>query len=473
MPTKPIPISEMIVKAVDEVGLVTHGAELRDGYVDELGNINRRPGLDAFADTGEVSSVDGIFWWEAEDLALVVCNGKTFKITDNLGTISEITHDDTAWEIGTRVRFADYKTSIYGANGALIKEVPNSGNIIDMADAQAPTSVSHIAFLDRYLLANEIGTRNFHSSDVGAPNAWTGNSWDVEGKLDDLLALGVADREIAALGEKTFEAWRNDGVTPFVRELQGFVESGTIAAQSLTWCGVHGWIWLDQDRNVVQLKARTPIVLSVTMTKYIQGFGTVSDAVGDYAVIAGRPWFIAHFPTEEKTLAFDLMLQRWYLWNYWDAAQAEYDRWRGNVVCLAPGWNFTLVGDRSNGIVYKMNDTTYDDNGDILRTMVRTAHINWGTEAKKKDSHSLTFRVKRTNVAQQADAAEMMVKWRDDGSTTWKTEHTIALGQVGDTEFRGQHRRCGQYFSRQYEFTLSDASPLVLVSVEEDFDILT
>ena len=117
MPVEKLPIAETIVKAVDEIGLVTHGAEMRDGYVDELGNINRRPGLTEFCDFGEVAAVDGLFWWEAQNWVIGVCNGKTFKITDNAGTEAEITHDDTAWVTGTRATFADYKTAIYGANG--------------------------------------------------------------------------------------------------------------------------------------------------------------------------------------------------------------------------------------------------------------------------------------------------------------------------------------------------------------------
>jgi len=141
-------------------------------------------------------------------------------------------------------------------------------------------------------------------------------------------------------------------------------------------------------------------------------------------------------------------------------------------VCLAPAWNFTLVGDRANGKVYKMDNTNYDDDGDTLRTMVRSAHINWGTEKYMKESKSLTFRVKKSQVADSASALNMTIKWRDNGNATWKNEHTVSLGSVGNTEFRGQIRRCGKYFSRQYQLTLTDDHPLVLVSIEEDFEML-
>jgi hypothetical protein len=474
MPIKKIPIAESIIKAVDEVGLVTHGAELRDGYVDELGNINRRPGLVEFADTGEDAAVDGLHWWDSQDRVILVCNGKTFQITDNGGTIAEISGD--TFEVGDPVVFADYGTAIYGANGAKIMKITTSA-VAEMADEDAPTTVTHVGFLDRYLLANEVGSRNFHSSDVGAPDDWSGNSWDVEGKLDNLQALGVADLEILALCEKTAEVWVDDGTTPFVRELQGFIELGTMAPNSLAWCtevaDADGfWVWMDQYRRVVRLYERTPVELSTTMTKYIQAFTTVNDAIGNHMVIDGRHWYILHFPTEGETLAYELSSKRWYLWSYYNTGTATYDRWRGNCYCLSPDWNFALVGDHGNGKVYKFDASTYDDDGNSIRTMIRTAHINWGSELVEKRSKSLTFRVKKSNVDAVADAAELLVKWRDDGNSSWQTEMTVALGQVGNTEFRGHLRRLGKYHSRQYQITLTDDHPLLLVSVEEDFDFL-
>lgn len=472
MPIKKIPIAESIVAAIDEVGLTTHGARIQDGYIDEIGNIVPRPGMSELCDFGEGASVHGLHWWEAQDWVVGATNGKTFKITDSVGTEAEINHSHTDFVVGSRVVYADYKTSVYGANGNKIKEIKNDSTVIDMQDADAPTTVTHVAFLDRYLLANQVGSRNFHQSAVGAPNTWNAVSYDIEGQLDDVLALGVANLEITALCERTMEIWRNDGSTPMIRELQGFIERGTTSANSLTWCGEYGWIWIDQFHNVVRLDGRMPTVLSPTLTKHIQSFTTVSDAIGDYIVVDGRPWYVLTFPSQEETLAYDLRLNRWYPWGYWNASKAEYEPWRGNCACFAPGWNFTLIGDRGNSKVYKLDGSFYDDDGDDLRTMVRTASINWDAESTLKRSKSLTFRLKKYQDDPSADTANIIVKWRDNGDTTWKNEHTVSLGAVGNTEFRGQIRRCGKYYARQYEILLNYDHPLALVSVEEDFEYL-
>jgi len=471
MPTVKLPIHEGIVKAVDEVGLVTHGAAMMDVFVDDLQNINRRPGLVELCDLGTSASVDGLFWWEAQNWVIAISGGNTYKITDSAGTVSQITHDDTDWAEGTRATFADFKTAIYAANGGKIKEIPNSGNVSDMADADAPTTVSHVAFLDRYLLGNELSSALFHWSDVNDPTAWSGNYAEAEAKMDELLALLVEDLKICLLGEKTLEIWYDDGSTPFIREAQGYVSRGTSAKYSFVWCDtLNTFAWLDQNRQVVALSGVSPIPLSQTMSKYIEGFTSVTDCLGDSIIVGGRPYLIFSFPSEGKTLVYDWTSKQWYEWGYWNSGTATYGQFRGGCFCFSPYWNMTLAGDRANGKVYKFSSTTYTDDGNTMRSMIRTAHYNHDTEERLKFSNKLTFRVKRTNVVSEDSTPDLMVKYRDNGETSWNNEHTVTLQQVGDTEYRGTISRLGSYYSRQYELSLSDAYALCIVSMEENFD---
>lgn len=465
-------IASDIVKAIDEVGLVTHGAEMIDVFIDILGNINRRPGLVELCDLGTSSPVDGLFWWEAEDKVLAVSNAKLFEITDNTGTFAEITITSGGFETGARASWADFKTAIYAANGGKIFKIPASGEAAFLSDADAPTTVTHVAFLDRYLLANETDTYKCHSSDVNAPETWSAYWVSKEAQFDLLQAIAVANLELYLVGEKTLEVWFNDGSTPFSRASQGFAQSGTIAPYSFVYCHADStFYWLDANRQVVKLEGRTAVPVSLTLTKYIQDLTTVTDAVGDYIEIGGRPYYILSFPTEGKTLVFDFSKGAWYRWGYWNSATATHDQFRGNSYCLAPGWNYALVGDRANGKVYRFSSTDYDDDGDDLVSLVRTAHYNHGTEAKRKNCNAIFVRLKRTSVVSEDATPDLTVRYRDNGSTTWKSDRTITLQQVGGTEFRGKLTRLGSYYSRQWEFVLSDAYPLCLVSVEEDVDI--
>ena len=468
MPIKKIPIHYGANKNIDEVGLTGMGAALMDGYVDELGNVNRRPGLEELCDLGTGAGIDGIYWWDEQSMAIVVSDGETWKITASDGTKAQLTGD--SFETDTRVKFANFGDALYAANGAKIMKITTT-TVAEMADGDAPTTVTHPAYLDTYLLANSTGTEKYYYSVVGDADDWAGDYVSAETKKDNLTALEVMNMEIVLLGKRTFEIHRNDGSTPFLREYQGFIESGTIAPYSLTWCG-DTWRWIDQERRVMRLEGRTPVLVSRTMNKYLQGFSTITDAVGDYITSSGRSYYVLHFPTEDKTMALDLENDYWYEWGFWSVANAEYNRWKGNCFTLATAWNYSLVGDKSTGIVYIMSDDYSDDDSNIMRTMVRTEHVTHDTAQIKKRSNKLTFRVKRASAVDEASVPELLVKWRDDGSSSWKNEHTMSLGAVGRTDFRGVIRRNGMYYSRQYEMYVTDDAPLLIVSVEEDFDYL-
>ena len=466
MPVEPIPIAVGLYKNIDEKGLKTGNAEMRDCFVDEQGNIHRRPGLVEIADLGESSPVDGLVWWPEEEIAIAVTNKKTFKITDIGGTNSQLTGD--TFQKLERVNWDNWGSVLYGANGAKIQGVSTTA-VTQMADGDAPTVVSHVGIMDRFLLGNEVDTGKFHRSDVNAPTSWPGDSDVAESESDNLLALGTSDSYIWLLGSRTMEMWRNDGATPFVKEF--VIQSGTLAKHSLVW--VDGtWKWLDQNRQMVMVVNRAAKVTSLAINDYLQGFGTVTDCMADFILFRGRPFAVFTFPSEEKTLVWDFLKSFWYEWSYWHPRNAEYERWRGNCSCLAEAWGTTLIGDKTTSKIYKLDDDTYQDDGDTIRVMIRTAHIDRGTLSRKKRSHALYFKFKGKNV-QAGTTYQLMMRWRNNGEDAWRGERLIALHSAGGNILRGRINRMGSYYTRQYEFSFTDNIELILMSIEEDFEYMS
>lgn len=479
MPILPIPINEGLVKAVDEVGLTTHGAAMQDVYVDELGNVNRRPGLVEVCDFSSANPVRGLHWWTNRNVAVAVVGTAVKIIYNSSGSVYTATGDlmDGSGALGDfvrRVKFADFGDTIYMSERGVIKKLSYSAPdyiVSDVADADAPTDVTHVAFLDRYLIASEFGTALFHWSDVNEPDTWTGNFAEAEAQPDKLQGLEVENGEIYLFGANSTEVWVNDGSTPFSRLSQGYIQNGTLAAYSPAFCqSENTFCWLDRTKQVVKLNERITVPLSLTINKYLSTFTTVQDATGDYVVIAGRPYYILSFPTENASIVYDFTSAQWYEWGYWVSGSASYERFRGNSYCFAYPWGYTLVGDRANGKVYRFDVSTYQDNGETLRSMVRTGHINRDTETKRKYCNGLYFRLKRTSSVSDDGTPDLMVKYRDNGRTEWTSEKSVTLHQVSNTEFRGKLTRLGGYYNRQWEFALSDAYPLCMVSIEEDFD---
>lgn len=455
----------------EELGLKGFSAMVIDGYLDEFGNVMRRPGLVELCDLGTSAAVDALYWWQDQAICIAISNAEVWKITAADGTKSQLTDGAScAFEKGTRVILSQHGSALYGANGGNIISISTTATANVLGAGNAPTTVTHTAVLDRYLIANEDSSGNFHWSDVNAPTTWNANQAEAEARKDDIVALAMADLELYLMGKRSLEVWYDDGSTPFTRLAQGFVDSGTIAPYSFTRCS-NRWYWLDLNRNVVVLEGRTPKNISRSIGKYLDGFSGVTDCLGDYIMFNGRPFVVLQFKTAQETLALDLSTGFWYVWGYWDSTNSEHVHWRGNCAAICPAWNLTLIGDHSNGKIYYLDDSVYQDNSQTLKTLVRTEHINRGTEVLKKFCHSVTFRVKRTSVSAEADIKYLIMRYRDNGSTTWKSERTVALGQVGDTEFRGRAHMLGSYYSRQWEFYVTDNAALTIAGVEEHYTV--
>jgi hypothetical protein len=470
-----IPIHLGLNKDVEEVGLEGSAAALYDCVIDVTGDsavVNRRPGLKAFTDTGESAAIDGMFWWQAQGKMVAICNGKGFTIDDSSGTLTTLT--GTYFTAGKRVTFADFATAIYGADQGVINKITTT-TVSEMADADAPQTASHVAFLDQYLLANELLTKKCHRSDVGAPDTWNSNWFSAEAQNDYLRAVGVENLEIYLLGDRTLEVWYDTGASsPMARLEGGYIASGTVAPYTFKYCGppVNSWVWLDHNKSLVMLNGRTTQELSTALSRYLQQDGLLtSDAAGDYLKSMGHSFYALHLPTQDETPVYDFKNGLWQNWGYWNTGTGEYNRWRGNCVAYANDWGKVLVGDRANGKIYTLETTTYQDNGDTMRLGIRTGHMDRGDFGAIKRTNYVDFRAKKTAPGGGA-TIQMKFRYRDNGETTWSNERTVTLSTAsGETDYIARVRRLGKYKTRQWDFYVTDNAPVALKPPIEDYDL--
>lgn len=469
MPTARIPINHGVNKDVEEIGLTTQAAAQVNFYADSNGSLIRTPGLVEFCDLGVASGIDGLFWWDRQAKVIAQCGGRHFEITDRNGTKAEIAGDSA--QIGRRVYHADFGTSLYLANGGRIIKIPASGDAAYLADADAPTTVTHVAVLDKYLLALPENLERMEYSEVLDPESWVGDWITPEANPDLTKAIGVAQGRIEAFGTNTLQGGRNDGVTPFVWDTSYTIDRGISAPDSLVFIE-NTWYWLDDRRMVVRLAGRVPENLSVSLNKYIQGFSHVSDAIGGHTAFDGRPQYVLTFPMENKTICFDVYSGVWFELGRWDSEVAQYERFVGSAFCLAVGWNLSLVGDRSTGKIYKLDSTDYQENGATLRGMVRTPVIHHGDPTRWKRSGRLDFYVNKISAVDDDSVPELSIKWRDDGSRSYQNEQAVDLGKVGELDYFGQLIVAERYRSRQYELSVSGNVPVMIVGIYETYDWL-
>jgi len=470
MPTLPIPFTSLD-KSIDKSAEATWNQNQYDGYWSQHMSPDgpkmiwtKRPGLTEWLDLSVTAGVDGLHYWTRQDKLVSVCNGDVDLITEAASNTDITgTADMTA---GNTPTFADVAgSSLYIASGGQIGAYPAAAGAY-LADGDAPTAVRFVATINQILTALKDDDERFDWANAADPTTWDGDYSTVEAKPDLAKAMLAANGYLYFPGDSTCEIWRDDGTT-FVREAQAVVARGCIARYSVV--EINGILyWLDENREIIALNGFTPVVVSIpTLSRYLESFGTVSDAIGLKIPIDGRYFYVLTFPTEKKTLVYDTNMNQFYEWSYWDANKAEHTAWRGISAAYAPDWNKVLVGDKSNGKIYEMAGTT--DDGDTIRTVLQTDFYDRGDPGKVKfcDGIDLVFKRANTNTTPKT----MEISWRDDGESDWSGYRTVDIEAQGQTELIVRENRFGRYKRRMWRFIMSDATQAALLSANERFTI--
>jgi hypothetical protein len=398
-----------------------------------------------------------LFWWDRQEVAIAIVGGKTFKITADDGTNTEITgsNADDKFQLGYKPYVIDYGTALYGANGAKIIKIPSTGSTEALSDADAPTAVTHLAQLNKQAIALQADTELFDRSGGIDPESWGGDFDTPQSNPDLTKAIGVARGVLECFGTESLEGWRDSGDTTIqlYRDDSLTSDSNIGAPHSLVY--VAGtWVYVDNNRRLVRLTAdRVGQSISLTLDRYIFLMDNITDAVAWSTSFDGRPYYIISFITDNKTIAVDLWNNLWFELGTWDTGNAEYNRYSGQSFCYARAWNMYLVGDNATGKIYKLDRTNYQDGGDTLRAQLTTPMIDHGREVKFKKLE-MVFKKDRTTV--ETHAANIMVRWRNNGSTTWGNWRTIDLGNYGESTFTVKIIAGGKYTTRQYQLAITD-----------------
>ena len=482
MPTVESPLFTPVYRNVYGVELTDQGREHIDCYVDELGFINKRPGLVQKVDfgLGVNKPVEGLFWFPHKGFALGVCDNKVYKITESSGTLtgSSITTNGPGtsytptFTVGVDANLATPTTfGIIAAGGAMIQGNGTGSTITNFAtigDAQAPTTVSHVDFIDNYLLATT-GKGYFQFSDLSDPLSWSASSIATAMRNPDTIrALKVYNRQIFLFGDVTTEIWENDGTSPFAPNPGGYLNTGIIAAYSVV-TSEEGIYWLNDRRHFVVFNGTLQTV-STPYDKEIASYSNVSDCIGLKVEVRGRPFILFQFPSEGVTLAYSILDKNWAQWNFYDSAVGEYSHFLGKSYCYAPTWGLHLMGSRKSSVVYELTEDAKTDDGEHIRMKILTGHIDHGSP-NYKVSKRLVIRAKRGEGILSGEDPVLMIRWNDDNKG-WSNVKEVSLGRIGDEEVNITIYPRGRYRTRQYEIVITDSGGVSFGRAFEDIDLL-
>lgn len=473
MPTGKIPFGSLVSKNTNDDFVTDRNSLLVNGYLKEEGVTAKWPGLNLITSLSAASgsAINGLYWWPMQGKMVTVGSGIVALVSYSGGVYSSINLTNAVPNTG-RLTFAYDAAKVYIADGGKIMYSDGTANsLIDIADADAPTSCTHVAYLDGYIIANNSNSR-FYFSAIEDGSTWSALDFaSASGNPDTIQALVVYDRKIFLVGNETTEIWYNDGETPFSRGDGGFIENGTIAPNSVIKTR-KGVIWLDTERNLVISTGGQPETLSLSYQKEIDSIATVSDCESLFIEWEGSAFIVLNFPTSNRTLMYNMVTKDWSELGEWNSASSSYNIWRGKTYAYAPSWGKRIVGDRYLNYFHEISPTDLSNTSGAARFVKRTGFINYGSDSLKR-CNRVTLKVKRGYGAiTSLTVPKLLLRWRNDGSSQWSNEKEISLGLSGDPLHVIDVYPRGAYRTRQYELSCSENVPLAFMDAEEDYTVL-
>lgn len=366
------------------------------------------------------------------------------------------------------------------------------------------SGANSVDIIDNYFVYNRPNTQQFGSSDALSPISQQLSFGSKDGSPDNLVALIVDHREIYLMGEASSEVWVDAGLFPFpFQRIPGTsTQHGIVAQFSVSRLG-DSFAYLSRNSRgqgqIMQMKGYIPQRISTHAVENTLANQYISDAVAWTYQLEGHEVYVISFPTLNLTWCYDVATGLWHKWLYC-TNQNVYQRHRGN--CCAVFQGMVLVGDYANGKIYELDKLNYTDDGQYIRRLRRAPHlvadfqrqffeelqiqfepgvgttglsvspfIYIGTPYIIYPTSTLTIPAKQTVVIgyaslqnQTTTQPQAMLRWSDDGGSTWSNEHWTTIGALGKYQNRAIWRRLGTARDRVFEVVVTDPVKTAIVS---------
>ena len=344
-------------------------------------------------------------------------------------------------------------TTLYALNFA---QLPSSDG--------AFTGGNTLDIVDNYFVYNRPNTQQWGASNALSPISVGTSFSSKDGAPDNLVALIVDHREVYLLGEASSEVWVDVGAAqfPFQRIPGTSTQHGIAAPYSVSRLG-NSFAYLSRNNRglseIMQMNGYLPQRISNHAVEATLVDQTVTDAIAWTYQLEGHEIYVISFPTINLTWAYDISSGMWHKWLYTNN-RGQFERHRGN--CCASFQGLVLVGDYANGTIYQLDKNNYTDSGQNIRRIRRAPHLTTDLQRQYFDELQIQFQpgVGTTTT----DDPQAMLRWSNDGGSTWSNEHWVSIGKQGKYKNRAIWRRLGMARDRIFEVSISDPINAVIVS---------
>jgi len=437
-----------------------------------------------------VSSVTGILYvGQTIQGAGVTANTMITALGTGTGGVGNYTIS-TSQTVASETMYALNFTQIPASDGAF-----SGGSAVDT--------------VDNYFVYNNPDTQQWASSDLLSPITPALSYALCDAAPDKLVSLIVDHREVYLLGEASSEVWVDVGSVPFpFQRIPGTsTQHGIAAEHSLARVG-NSFAYVSRNNRgqgqIMQMNGYIPQRISTHAVENSLANQYIADAIAWTYQLEGHECYVVSFPTLDLTWVYDVATQMWHKWLSVDNFN-KFHRHRGN--CCAVFQGLVLVGDYDNGRIYELDKNTYTDDGAEIRRVRRAPHLVTDLQRQFFEEFQIQFQpgVGTTGLSIQTGVApiqvqdpfiiyagdtyvikpndqvfigqlstinptdvttypQAMLRWSNDGGSTWSNEHWVTIGQAGKYQNRAVWRRLGWSRDRVFEVVVTDPVKAVIVS---------
>lgn len=407
--------------------------------------------------------------------------------TGSGGTGTYILNNDTSQTVASRTMYALEFTQLPPSDGAW-------------------QGASSVDIMDNMFVYNRPDTQQWAATDPLSPITRPLSFGSKDGAPDDLVALIVDHREVYLMGEVSSEVWTDVGSFPFAyQRIPGTsTQHGIAAKNSLARVG-NSFAYVSQNirgqGQIMMMQGYIPQRISTHAVENTLANQYINDAIAWTYQLEGHEVYVVSFPTLDLTWAYDVTTGLWHKWLYVDD-QNVFHTHRGQREAIFQ--NMVLVGDRENGKIYELDKNNYTDDGHEVRRVRRCPHITTDLQRQYFDEMQIQFQpgvgqgglsvtfgnfIGTTYVigangtlnipapqifylgeanqqfqGQIRTKPQAMLRWSNDGGSSWSNEHWAPIGQEGKYLNRTIWRRLGWSRDRIFEVVVTDPVKAVIVS---------
>lgn len=287
-----------------------------------------------------------------------------------IGVIGTIAGDVSMADDGTFLVLVD------GVKGYVYNMTVPAG-LNQIVDGNFTTSPKTVSWQDGYFIVTSGLTRQFQLSQITPtidPMVWPAIQINFAASGPGAIQAGEVDHNILNLfTQHNAEFWQDTGSPDFPYALipGSSAEFGLAAPWSLAKFdnSLVGVFQSEQGGvNVSRMAGFSLRKLSDhDIDSILSAYTAVGDAEGFAYTMGGHPMYVANFPTENASWAYDGLS------NVWSEFQSSAGRYWGNKFANFVGR--LLVSDYRNGNIYQLDEATFSDNGTDIAMEVQSKHI--------------------------------------------------------------------------------------------------